>query len=432
MKSRAFVAIGAVVGLAVAHPASAAPQTAIAESYRTVPSVSGGGPRDLDNIQVLEVGPKTAKRVLILLAGWYGGAGSLRLVAEGIAEHAPSTQVWAMERREQNLERRGEMSKGQNAASAPFVRQWGLALGLRDIRAVVKAASDHGRRKVFLGGHSWGATTAMAYAGWDFDGHAGYRDLAGLVLIDGGVHDSFAGEGDTFRLTEDQAKARLHTIETGDPFDNGLSQLVGSHAPEAAAVFIKAAGARAIAAPEQVSDLAAALPKGLGPDQAITNRALLGWMFDAHPAVADLRIHSGRLSAVGSGPIDWIDDGPAPIARVAALFAGDQPFAFEWYWPKRLTLDLEAIDPFTQTPATSALGFRLTHGREIDIPLYVVSTGLTHGTVLTSARWVVGQSKITLADYQEDPAMGHLDPLLDPYEHNKFLQTVVPFLAKAG
>ena len=32
---------------------------------------------------------------------------------------------------------------------------------------------------------------AVAYAAWDFGGHPGYRDLNGLVLIDGGLLGSF-------------------------------------------------------------------------------------------------------------------------------------------------------------------------------------------------------------------------------------------------
>ena len=40
--------------------------------------------------------------------------------------------------------------------------------------------------KVVLGGHSLGGSVVTAYATWDFHGHAGADDLAGLVYIDGG------------------------------------------------------------------------------------------------------------------------------------------------------------------------------------------------------------------------------------------------------
>ena len=69
---------------------------------------------------------------------------------------------------------------------AKFVADWGLKLQLADLRSVIRLARAGGRR-VILGGHSAGASTAVAYAAWDFRGRPGYRDLDGLVLIDGGL-----------------------------------------------------------------------------------------------------------------------------------------------------------------------------------------------------------------------------------------------------
>ena len=50
---------------------------------------------------------------------------------------------------------------------------------------VIGAAKKLGG-KVVLGGHSLGGSVVTAYATWDFNGHAGADDLAGLVYIDGG------------------------------------------------------------------------------------------------------------------------------------------------------------------------------------------------------------------------------------------------------
>src|ERR1700712_2792477 len=88
-----------------------------------------------------------------------------------------------------------------------FAADWGLRVQLEDVRAVVKKARAAGKR-VILGGHSLGASVAVAYASWDFDGHAGYRDLAGVVLIDGGLRGSFASADLA------QAKQRLGGIRT--------------------------------------------------------------------------------------------------------------------------------------------------------------------------------------------------------------------------
>lgn len=48
---------------------------------------------------------------------------------------------------------------------AKFVAEWGLKVQLNDLRSVVKSAAKGGR-SVVLGGHSAGASTAVAYAAW--------------------------------------------------------------------------------------------------------------------------------------------------------------------------------------------------------------------------------------------------------------------------
>lgn len=170
-----------------------------------------GRPREsyvaVDAVHVLKVGRPTARQVVVLVPGMYGAAGDFRVLARDLARRLPDTQVWSVDRREQSL---ADLSGFQGADPASYyldgryrrpphmpaeARNWGLATTLGDLRAVVRSASDRGRRRVVLGGHSWGATTALAYAAWDFDGRPGYRDLSGLMLIDGGVHGAFAGRG---------------------------------------------------------------------------------------------------------------------------------------------------------------------------------------------------------------------------------------------
>ena len=82
-----------------------------------------------------------------------------------------------------------------------------MKVALDDARAVVKLAAAKGKRKVVLGGHSLGASLMTAYASWDFNGRPGYKDVDGMVLIDGGLLGSF----DPFTLAEAQARGR-HTL----------------------------------------------------------------------------------------------------------------------------------------------------------------------------------------------------------------------------
>jgi len=423
----AAVAISGTVAAAV--PVAAAPSVAPAMRavYVSIPGSAGPGPARYDRLQVLEVGAAAARHVLILVPGYFGAAGGLAPLARELAARLPDTQVWVVDRREQDLAdlsgfRRpprkaaayylGGDYRSHTARSSPYVARWGLSVELADLHKVVMAARDGGRRSVVLGGHSWGATTALAYAGWDFGGHPGYRDLSGLVLIDGGAHGAFAGEGDNYHVTPRQARAWLRRIRGGEVFD----PLLTFGRPATWAILQQLAGLYATDAPRKPSAIAKALPPQLRPATAVTNLGLLRWLYVQHPLVPDLSINPAYTS----------------IASAARDLAGPVPAVFEWYWPDRLTLDLEAADPFTETPTARELGLRLWHTTQINVPLYSFQTGLEHGTVNKAAHWVVAHSRIRTAVYAGDNAMTHLDPLLAGPATNTMLTTLVPFLSSLG
>jgi len=384
----------------------------------------GPGPAQTDRVHVFRVGPAQARQVLVLVPGQFVAAGEFRNLARGLATRLHDTEVWAVDRRETNLEDptgllTGDPDQAANyylgghyrtatAQSAPYVGQWGLAVTVNDLRQVVLAARDGGRRQVVLGGHSWGATTALAYAAWDFHGHAGYRDLAGLVVIDGGVHDAFAGEGDIYRVTPDDARAGLDQIASGTVFDPTVTM----GRTETFQIVQELAGLYAQKAPDAPSTLAAYLPAALRPTGPVTNAGLLRWLYVDHPLVADLSANPEYTS----------------LKALADVFGATRPQGFEWYWPQRLTLDLSAADPFTRTATTDVLGLRVWHGHEINVPLYSFQSGLTHGTVNEAARWVVGQSRIPSATYAGDDRMTHVDVTVAEPDHNPMLDSLVPFL----
>ena len=185
----------------------------IPERYVAINGASGAGPELYDRVFVNKIGPPGASRVLVLVPGFIGGAGDFRLIARDIVSRVPDLQVWAVDRRSNALEdtsvfaggdpdkafdyylrlqavdgRRFQPLRGQDF---PFTRQWGLDLALRDLRRVILTARFAGARKVILGGHSLGASTAVAYSTWDFGGRPGYQDVDGLVLVDGGLKGTF-------------------------------------------------------------------------------------------------------------------------------------------------------------------------------------------------------------------------------------------------
>jgi len=395
-------------------------------------------------VHALEMGASGARRVLILVAGHSEAAGIFRDVGRYLSRAVPDTQVWAFDRQEQNYVDSSQFGQARElnyylqghyraltfASAPPGMRDWGLTLELEELRRVVLAAGAGGRQ-VFLGGHSSGAGTALAYAAWDFDGRAGYRDLAGLVLIDGGTHGSFDGEHYAYPSLHSvqEVDERLLKIEkASSPFTGDLGyvwQVRG--APEGLAIDYQLAADYALRDPHGASPLQKLFPSPMQPPFRVTNVALLGWLLDTHAPAPDLQVHCGHVDPNGVLH-DWINDGPADIRDVARTFAQSRPSAEEWYWPRRLSLDLEAVDPMVESQITRRLGLRLTHATQLDVPLYVFETGLTHGTVVQAARWVVANSRIRDHDFVTDDSMMHLDPMLDAPGRNLFLSTLAKFL----
>lgn len=436
-----------LVGLAATGAATSAEEVApryvaFCAAHEAADDTRGAG---ADCVHVLEMGGSGAHRVLVLVPGHSEAAGLFREVGRYFSRAVPDTQVWAFDRREQNLIDSSHFGRDADAdyylkdryraatgQTAPFTRDWGLALELGELRRVVLSAGSGGRQ-VFLGGHSSGAGTALAYAAWDFQGVPGYRSIAGLVLIDGGTHHSFAGE--KYKMpwlaSVREVEARLAKIQTAaSPFTGDLGyvwQVSGQ--PESVPIDYQLAAEYAISDPHGASELQNRLPAAMRPPYPLTNLALLGWLLDAHAPAPDLQVHCGHLDMAPGALHDWVNDGPADIHEVAAVFARSRPAALEWYWPRRLSLDLTAVDPMIDSSVARALRLHITHAMDIDVPLYVFETGLTHGTVVQAAKWVVAQSKITRYAYVTDDSMVHLDPLLDAPGHNRFLSTLTDFLS---
>jgi hypothetical protein len=446
-----WLAVATVAGsmLCPATPAAAGGRVV------TVRAPSAPGPAKYDKVFVHRFGPASGKQVLVLMPGTQGGAGDFTLTARYLTERLDGLQVWAIDRRTQHLEdtsvfqraarRRvslqhafdhylGWLDNGGtpadhfrflDASRFPFARRWGMKVALRDAHAVVKRARMGGRRDVALGGHSLGASLTLAYAAWDFGGRAGYRDLAGMVLIDGGLLGSFDG----FDLA--QAKQAIADLETQNPF----SDLIGLGIPEAAGLFGEIAGLYARLAPTASATTLqgfSLLPSDFNLPFPVSNRALLGYAFDrdTSPLDASLRVNAGRLASSGN-PRDWVDGGVTPVRRIAKTFGQESSNSIEWYFPKRLTIDTNGADQLRHNAVARFLGLRLLHTKQVNLPLYVLQTDLTDGHVLRGARRFIRRSRTIKAETRlvnADPQQSHLDPLMAAQARNRFFKTVVPFL----
>jgi pimeloyl-ACP methyl ester carboxylesterase len=428
---RLALAAAAALSLAFAAPAAAV------DRYIPMKAPPAAGPAKYDRVWVQQLGPNDAKRVLVLVPGTQGGAGGITPVARDIVRRVPSTQVWIVDRREQAFEDTsvfeqrdpdaaldyylGFKYRSVKGEDAKYVADWGLATQLRDLRSVVKRARAGGR-KVILGGHSAGASTAVAYAAWDFGGHPGYREIDGLVLIDGGLLGSFS------EASLKRAKSELADIRSGKVF----LDLLGFGIPEIAGIFAQTGALYAYERPDAVSTLQGfpLLPAEFKPSFPVTNEGLLGYAFDestSPKALELIHIRAGQLATSGD-PRGWQDGELTPIRRFAKAYAGNDPNATEWYYPRRLLLDIDAANDVRQNAAARYLGLRLAHARQIDVPMYAFSTGLTRGNVARGARRLAHMSRIPRSVVVDDRKTSHLDPLSAAPGRNHFLKSVVPFL----
>jgi hypothetical protein len=421
--------------------ASVAPAGAGAAPVFSVRGAQGAGPARLDRVLVQRFGPSSARTVLVLVPGATSGAGVFTFVARDLVRRVPGLQVWAVDRREQAFEDTsviaagdpdralayylgGEPVGGRVFSPPPvsqvrFMAKWGLGLLVGDLRQVVRKARAGGRR-VILGGHSLGASVAESYASWDFAGRAGYRDLAGLVLIDGGLPLAPSS------LTPAQARAILASITTEGPRLDILNQ----RRPYLYGVLSAVAGLYAEKQPQQRSPLDAVVPPSLQAPFPTTNQAWLGLASQIlYPPKADAIAHAGHPAASGD-PRAWIDGDITPIARLAQFLTQTPINTVNWYIPRRLVeLDIQAAQPLAATPLARLLGLRLTHRSRIPLPLYAFQTG-SSPTVLRGARRLARASRIRRTALVANPAMTHFDPLTAIPARNTLLRSVTPFLRR--
>ncbi len=455
------------------------------------PSVAKGAQVVRYRVDTGAAPPRAARAILVLMPGFLGGAGSFDSLARAIVRRSTAEaplEAWALDRRSNLLEDRvgidGALATGdanvltgyyfeqrpvngqtfagfKQQGDVDFESEWGLSSTLADLRAVLALVpADQRQARVVLAGHSLGATLVAQYAAWDFEGHAGHDELAGLVLIDGVT----GSEGDALTITRAQ-------YET-----DGVPGGVMGTLPSVAQVR---AGSRYFAFPLLE---AALFPVGVGtalratwnPDgiekdvpraralqtlflmdrlPRFTNRAAFGLAFDAASCpVSIASVNAGQsvggaLTASSSpfggtvvkpteltATYGWLEyDAVAPKESTSLTefaLAWTRPGADfgEWYFPTRLSLDsglgASLTLGLTDWPVT-AHGLRSVHGRALSVPVLVEAAGILGGDVskyeklrallppvgpgrpLSGAARDVGDGFATVSH----PRFSHIDPL---------------------
>jgi pimeloyl-ACP methyl ester carboxylesterase len=452
---RLVVAAAAVgVGFAVAiTPASAK------TSFKYMPGFDDSDtPDNLDRVGVLKVGPRKARNVLVLNPGTSASAAYFRPLAQFVVKETKGWQVWAVERRENQLEdqsvfdqaKAGQVSTQRmfdyylgyltdpsvtdHFQSIPdsevgFARNWGLNVEIEDLRRVVKKAAKRGG-KVVVGGHSLGGSITTAYATWDFNGKPGAKGLAGLVYIDGG--------SDPTPISPEEANQELADLDAGSPW-----LAFGGIAAPFAGLFNTVGSTGTHLEPTGVGELQTwpLLPGNLKPPALATNQGAYGFALDVDTSPSSLvaaHAHLGHLADTGS-PRPWVDHELTPIDRYARMFSGTGLEGLDgtaWYHPMRLTIDSAAVAAGNANPTQQVLDVHATHGDDLKRGLRIYAFGAALGgqDVLDAASALADQSEIpgrNLTLVNRAATYSHNDPN-SAFPKNVFVKKLAKFLGRVG
>jgi pimeloyl-ACP methyl ester carboxylesterase len=421
-----------------------------------------GTPARYDKVGVIKIGPSSAKNVLVLEPGTSAGSAYFVPLAKWIVSKTTGWQVWSVERRENLFEDQSELNLYKEGkatatqlfdyylgyiknpaitphfqtipnASVAFAKQWGLNVAVQDLHSVITAAKKLGG-KVVLGGHSLGGAVVTAYATWDFQGHAGADQLAGLVYIDG-------GSGPTPEPTA-AADAALASLDA--PQASPWLAFGGIAAPYAG-IFVATGSAVALLDPDGASlgQASGLLPSDIVPPVPVTNVGQFGYALNATTSPVTLlaaQAHLGTGLTAAGVVRGWNGAGAlTPISRFATMFSG-YPMkgvdGSEWYFPQRLTDDSGAVDDGNANPAQKVLDVDATMGHHLPKTLRIYAFGARLGgeSVLQDARVLAEQSHISLSNLtlvNRHSTYSHNDPA-GAYPDNVFLAHLVPFLKKIG
>jgi len=414
-----------------------------------------GTPAKFDRVGVIKVGPSSARNVLVLEPGTSAGSAYFVPLAQWIVSKTKGWQVWSVERRENLLEDQSELNlfKEHQATAAQlydyylgylkdpsithhiasvatssveFAKQWGMNVAVQDLRRVIESAHQLGG-KVVLGGHSLGGSVVTAYATWDFGGHAGADDLAGLVYIDGG--------SGTTAISATDATAALAALDV--PSQTPWLAFGGIPAPYAG-IFSSTGSAAALLDPNgpSLGQASGLLPADIVPATPVTNLGQYGYALNASTSPLSLLAAQGHLGTGLTASGGWNGAGAlTPIKRFATMFSG-YPMqgvdGSEWYFPQRLTDDTAAVDNGNANPAQSVLDVDATMGHNLprNLRIYAFGARLGGEEVLQVAQLLAAQSHIpaknlTLVNRQS--TYSHNDPA-GAYPVNAFFAHLVPFL----
>jgi pimeloyl-ACP methyl ester carboxylesterase len=402
------------------------------------------------------------RAILVLMPGFLGGAQNFDRLARTMVASDPSLEVWAVDRRSNALEDHSTLLEAYqkrdpmiawrymirdagkptgfralNPRDIGFMGFWGLKVHLEDLRAVILKARESAS-KVYLGGHSLGASLVGLYAGWDFAGAPGYKDLAGVVMIDG--VPGGAGIGNT--ISEQQylegsngffgiRTAGIKELEAGTatPYFEALTFSPSSLAKLSAAALLAAFDPNGDSpggiVPYPASNLAAAMitgddnyalvnifsitaGKATGAKLAINGLAVIlsGFAGFQTPEIVGVNENAKRVDWESPSPDDPREH-TDPLDFATRFWTPNGDFQ-EWYFPTRLTLEVGVSG--LETPTWARERLPLTHMKDINIPILAIRAGrgiVTAPNAFDALKQKLGRK----IEIKELPGYTHLDIL---------------------
>ena len=404
------------------------------------PVSNASTPPELNNTQVVRYRvdadpPIPARAIMVMMPGFLAGASTFDGLARTLVRRGEArgeiVEVWAIDRRSNQLEdvtgleeaerrrdpeiaaayyREGAEIDGRvfegflQSANATFMSEWGLATHLEDLRKVIELVPADARQgRVFLLGHSLGASFAELFAAWRFeDGVRGAELVAGVVLVDGILGGTPSAESAYVDGSDSGLfpTPGLTALRTGSVYTQ--LPLLGT----SALINAEIAALRAHFDPEgivqdsvQASQIAILIGGATVP--AFTNIAGLGLAFDAqYQPLFFVRASIGELSG---GPTEqytslfggmlerpsdptatytWVegDDAgePSSAAELAFGMVHGRSNLSEWYFPSRISIDVAACGgaAIPEVGYQADAGLRAFDGPLTDAPILCIPAGL--------------------------------------------------------
>jgi pimeloyl-ACP methyl ester carboxylesterase len=392
--------------------------------------------------------PARIKAILVLMPGFYGGAGDFDVMAKAIVRMGRGdVEVWTIDRRSAMLDDltglqeawskrdpsiaydyyfNGAVIDGKtyggppSPSTVPYMSEWGLDMTMRDLNTIISLVPQQYRKtNVFLGGHSLGAWLTQDYAAYDFDGapatleDAGYNNVAGIVLLDGGGSGRIPTITEAEYLSGTSGSVELGGLSFSMPGVEGVRQTPAYVTPAGLIpglgvlinpvfIFVQVEGLYAMLEPSMQSmllqnnefKLVAAALLGNTSFKA-TNEAMLGLTMDRN--FNPISIMSSTLGSANgplksttsvlisgttvSQPTDtgtmvytWnSNDHRTNIKDLEAALSDTYTTFAEWYFPMRLVMDVMA---FGDSYGVHTAGWQWQEG------LYVTHTSQMNAPVL--------------------------------------------------